>query len=195
MSGIQYHKKFGLLDSTALKSKRIRLLHSKVMSEFRATGQKKFLRKFEKNNKESANRKGKPKAIESQNKYGVCDLQIMTKIINLAKKLKKTPTLGEVEEEYGGGILTIMHSRYGSYIGYCRDYLKMTPNFSSLNPKYSSKKSWRDHLLDVGEESMKNGNPLSIKKLLPVAEQKSIYKYFKSFPDYRHQLLKRTNGK
>ena len=194
MDGVQYRKKFGLLDSTALKSKRIRLIQSKVMSEFRSTGQKKFLSKFKNNNKEAANRKGKPKAIESQNKYGVCDLQIMTKIISLGKKLGKTPTLCDIRDTYGGGVMSLLHSRYGSYVGYCRDYLKMKPNFSNVNPKYSSVESWHDHLLDVGEESMKNGNQLKLKKLLPANEQRYIYKYFKSFGNYKKELMKRTNG-
>ena len=197
MTGKEYRKKFGLLDSTALKSKRIRLIQSQVMTDFRATGQKKFLRKFKKNNKEAANRKGIKKAIESQNKYGVCDLQIMTKIIELGKEIGKTPTLVDIKEKYGGGIITLMHSRYGSYIGYCRDYLKMTPNFSSFNPQFGSNKAWREHLLELGREKLAEGKPLTVHGLLGTKENpqtketRYIYKYFKSFGEYKKQLLQK----
>lgn len=191
MNGVQYRKKFGLLSGTALKSKRLRLIQSKVMSDFRKTGNRKFLRKFKTNNVESANRKGKPKAKESQNKYGVCDLQIITKIIDLSRRLGKTPTLVDIKNEYGGGLISIMYNRYGSYIKYCKNYLKMEPNFSSHNRKYSTKKSWREHLLEVGRQSLAKGNSLTIKGLFPdTNEDRYIYKYFKSFGDYKKQLIK-----
>ena len=197
MTGAEYRKKFGLLNSTALKSKKIRLNQSKVMTAFRATGEKKFLRKFKKNNKEAANRKGIKKAVESQNKYGVCDLQIMTKILELGKKIGKTPTLVDIKEEYGGGIITLMHSRYGSYIKYCRDYLKLTPNFSSFNPQFGTNKAWREHLLDVGKKSLSEGKPMTVHGLFGekgnpyTKETRYLYKYFKSFGDYKNKLLQK----
>ena len=197
MSGKDYRKKFGLLDSTALKSKRIRLIQSQVMIDFRATGDKRFLRKFKRNNVEAANRKGKPKAVESQNKYGVCDLQIMTKIISLGKELGKTPTLCDVKNKYGNSMMSLLHQRYGSYIKYCRDYLKLTPNFSSFNPQFGSNKAWREHLLDIGKERLAEGRPLTVHGLLGekgnpyTKETRYLYKYFKSFGEYKNKLLQK----
>lgn len=199
MNGEQYRAKYGLLMSTALKSKRIRLIQSATITKLQKEGRmnvgnsvnkngKKY--GFSKKNKESGNRKGIKKAEESQNRYGVCDLQIMTKIIALGKKLGKTPTLTDIKEEYGGGVISIMHSRYGSYVGYCRNYLKMTPNFSNHNPKYGTKKNWREHLLEVGKNALKEGKTLTVNKLLPLREQRYIYRYFKSFKHYKNELLK-----
>lgn len=194
MTGKQYKKKFGLLTGTALKSKRIRLIQSKTISKLQKEGKMGVgnnLGKspFVKGNKHAANRKGKPKAIESQNAFGVCDLQIMTKIIDLAKKLGKTPTLVDIKDVYGGGLISIMHYRYRSYISYCREYLKMEPGFSNHNPKFLSNKSWRDHLISVGLKSLKEGNPMTIKKLLPPNEQRYVYNHFKSFKHYKRELL------
>ena len=144
---------------------------------------------FKKKNLEAGNRRGIKKAKEGQNAFGVCDLQIMTKIINLGKKLGKTPTLTDVKEAYGGGLISIMHYRYGSYIKYCREYLKMKPNFSTRNPQFKSKKDWREHLLEMGREALKNGKSLKVDDLLPVNESRYIYRYFKGFGDYKKQLL------
>ena len=188
-----YREQFGLLTSTALKSQRIRLIHSQVMIDFRKTGKKKFLRKFKKNNKESANRKGKPKALESQNQYGNCDLQIINKIIKLGEELGKTPTLIDIKKEFGGGMVSTMHSRYGSYVKYCRKYLKLEPNRSRNNPW--NKKQWKNYLLDIGRKSINKGNPLLIKKLLPINEQRYIYRYFKSFKNYKELLLESYENK
>ena len=192
IDGEQYRRKFGLLVGTALKSKRIRLIQSKVIARLQKEGRMQVGNSngygFKKKNKEAGNRKGIKKAKESENRYGVCDLQIMTKIIKLGKKLGKTPTLVDIKEEYGGGIISIMHMRYGSYINYCRKYLKMTPNFSSLNPRFKNKREWREHLLGIGRTYLVKGKKLSIKSL-PVNESRYIYRYFKSFKDYKNKLL------
>jgi predicted transcriptional regulator len=74
---------FGLSTSTALKSKKVRLRQSEVMVEMRK--QKKHRWRFEKNNSFAGNRKGKPKSVETVNKYGVCDLQIRDRILKLKK--------------------------------------------------------------------------------------------------------------
>jgi len=199
MDGEAYRKKFGLLMNTALKSKRIRLIQSETISRLMKEGKMNVGNKpnrngktygFKKKNKESGNRKGKAKAVESQNRFGVCDLQIMTKIINLGRRLGKTPTLVDIKNEFGGALISIMHSRYGSYIKYCRDYLKMTPNFSTHNPQFGTKKKWKEHLLEVGRNALKEGKEMTIKKLLPVNESRYIYRYFKNFKDYKKQLLK-----
>ena len=92
----EYKKRFGLLQSTALKSRKMRLKQSEVMSDMRRKHKKHRMR-FGKNNIWAGNRKGKPKADESKNKYGVCDLQIMEKVIELQKELGKTPTLIELK--------------------------------------------------------------------------------------------------
>jgi hypothetical protein len=194
MTGAQYREKYGLFRSTALKSKRIRLLQSKVITKLQKEGKMQLGNTngygFKKKNKEAGNRKGKAKALESQNRYGVCDLQIMTKIIDLSNKLGKTPTLVDIKKEYGGGLIAIMHSRYGSYIKYCRQYLKLKPNFSSHNPKFKTKKAWREHLLAMGKDGIKKGRPVTVNGLLPLNESRYVYRYFKSFGDYKKQLLK-----
>jgi len=197
LTGVQYRKKFELLSSTALKSKRIRLLQSALISKMQKEGKmntgnnknkngKKY--GFKKGNKESANRKGTKRAKEQQNKYGICDLQIITKIIKLGKKLDKTPTLTEIKKEYGQAMISIMHLRYGSYIKYCRTHLKMEPNFSAHNPKFKTKKAWREHLLEVGRKGLKAGKRPVISELIPMKESRYIYKYFKNFKHYKSKL-------
>lgn len=197
MNGVEYRKKFELLNSTALKSKRIRLLQSELISKMQKQGKMNLGNKknkngkkygFTKNNAEAANRLGTKRAKEQQNKYGVCDLQVMTKIISLARKIGKTPTLTDIKKEYGGALISVMHLRYGSYVKYCRNYLKMEPNFSTHNPRFKSKKEWRDHLLEEGRQAVKKGKEITVKKLLPVNEQRYIYKYFKNFKDYKSKL-------
>lgn len=198
MTGVQYRKKFGLFSGTALKSKRIRLIQSQVITKLQKEGRMNVGNKrnkngksygFTKKNKYADNRKGKKKAVEGQNRFGACDLQIMTKIINLSKKLGKTPSLIEIKAEYGGSIISIMHNRYGSYINYCRQYLKMTPNFSSLNPRFGTRKKWREHLIKIGKEGIKAGKQITSKQLLPRNESRYVYKWFKNWEDYKKQLL------
>lgn len=193
MNGEQYRKKFGLFVGTALKSKRMRLIHSATIARLQKEGKMQVGNSngygFKKKNLEAGNRKGIKKAKEGQNAFGVCDLQIMTKIINLGKKMGKTPTLTDIKKEYGGGLISIMHSRYGSYVKYCREYLKLQPNYSSYNRQFRTNKAWKEHLLDMGRKSLKDGKPLTVKNLLPINESRYIYRYFKGFPDYKKQLL------
>lgn len=194
MTGVEYKDKFGLLMGTALKSKRIRVLQSKVIQGLQKAGKMGVGNSLGKSpmvkgNKYAGNRKGIKKAMESQNSYGVCDLQIITKIQALARKLGKTPSLNELKEEYGQKLLSVMYMRYGSYIKYCRENLHMEPNRSTGNPW--SKKQWRDYLLNVGRVAVKEGKPLTIKKLLPVNEQRYIYRHFKSFEHYKELVLQK----
>lgn len=200
MKAGEYQQKYGLLMSTALKSKRIRLMQSALMVELQKKGSMNVGNKknrngkrygFTKKNEQAANRKGNKKALESQNKYGVCDLQITNKIIFLSKELGKTPSLVDIKKKYGGGLISIMHSRYGSYVKYCRNHLKMDPLFSRHNPR--TKKDGQKYLLEIGRKSIETGNPVVLKKLLSVCEQKNVYKYFGSFPKYKKQLLEKVN--
>ena len=191
LTGVQYRKKFGLLTSTALKSKRIRLLQSKLITKLQKEGKMNVGNKggygFTKGNKESANRKGIKKADEAKNKYGVCDLQIMTKIIDLSKKLGKTPSLCEIEKEYGRGLITIMHYRYGSYIKYCRNYLKLTPLYSNHNPK--PVKEVKKEIIEAGNKVIKEYGKFSIGKM-PIKEGRYIYKHFKNVKNFKKYLIK-----
>ena len=186
LTGDQYRKKFGLLMSTALKSKRIRLAQSRLISKLQKEGKMNVGHiggyGFRRNNTHAGNRLGIKKAPESQNRHGVCDLQIMTKIIALAKKLKKTPSLGEIKDAYGGGIVTIMHYRYGSYIKYCRNYLKLTPLYSAQNPE--PKKSVKARIINSGNEIVKKYKKFSISKM-PVNEQRYLYKHFKNVKHFK----------
>ena len=188
MLSADYSERFGLLRSTALKCMRIRKIQSKVMQEMRKSNSK-YRYCFSKNNEAAANRKGKPKAVEAQNKFGVCDLQVRDRILLLKKKLGRTPALTEVIDEYGGGFAGIIHSRYSSYIKLVRD-IGLTPVYSSFNPRFKNEKEWRNHLLDIGRKAIKKGKPLILKKMLPTNEQRYIYRYFKSFGHYKTTLLK-----
>ena len=192
-----YREEYGLFRGTALKSKRLRLKQSKIIRRLQKEGKMgvgnnlgKSPFKRGKANKWAANRKGWKKPVEGANQYGRCDLQIMNRILELSKKMGgKTPSLVDIKEEYGGGIISVMHQRYGSYIKYCRQ-LKLEPLRSVGNPW--SEKEWKSHLIEVGKKNLKKfkGKKAPLKKLLPVNEQRYVYKHFKSYPDYLKQIMK-----
>lgn len=163
---LEYKKRFGLLQSTALKSHKMRLRQSEVMIKMRKS-HKKHRMKFKKNNNFAGNRKGIKKAEESKNKYGVCDLQIMQKVIDLQKDLGRTPTLMDLKERYGGGFIFHLHKRYGSYVKYCRE-LGFTPVFSNHNPKYS-----REYFI---EKALSNEPSI---RIFTETEGRNLYKYIK----------------
>jgi len=160
-----YKRKFGLLLSTALKSKRIRLNQSEVMIKMRKSNLNNRF-KFKKNNSFAGNRKGIKKAEESRNKYGVCDLQIMQKVIELKEELGKTPTLMNLKERYGNAFIFHLYKRYNSYIKYCNK-IGFNPNFSNFNPKYS-----REYFM---EKALSNECSL---RIFTVNESRALYKYF-----------------
>ena len=160
-----YKKKYGLLQSTALKSKRLRVRQSEVMFNLRMK-HKKHRFKFKRNNIFAGNRKDKAKAMESQNKYGVCELQIMERIKELKDELGKTPTLVQLKARYGGIFITNLHNRYGSYVKLCRDS-NWEVNFSNHNPKYS-----RKYFID------KVGDKKPSTRLFTLNESRALYKYF-----------------
>lgn len=173
-----YKLKFGLLLSTALKSKEMRLHQSKVMIA-RRKSDKKYRGRFKKNNLFAGNRKYKPKALESRNKYGVCDLQLMERIIQLKEELGKTPTLIDLKEKYGMGMMALIHKRYGSYIKLCRN-LGMNPNFSNWNPKYS-----REYFIE------KALNQVPSTRIFTINEMGAFYKYFKSIEELKLAIEQR----
>lgn len=191
----EYRTKFGLFQGTALKSKKLRLFQSGVIRKLQRAGKMAIGNNLGSSpfkrgeaNKYAANRKGWKKPVEGANRYGRCDLQIMSKIMDLSKELGgKTPSLVEIKEKYGGGMIAVMHLRYGSYVKYCREYLKMEPLRSQANPW--TKEQWKTHLIKVGREGLNKGNPIKVKELLPKNEQRYIYKYFKSFNSYVEQLF------
>ena len=161
-----YKKRFGLLQSTALKSHRMRVRQSEVMIGMRKK-HKKHRISFAKNNQWAGNRKGIKKAEESKNKYGVCDLQIMNKVTELAKEMGKTPTLIDLKKRYGGGFIFHLHKRYGSYVQYCREQ-GFEPNFSNHNPKYS-----RQYFI---EKALSNEPSI---RIFTQSESRNLYVYFK----------------
>jgi len=162
----EYKKQFGLLLSTALKSKKMRLNQSEVMQKMRK-GNKKNRMRFEKNNLFAGNRKGTIRAVEGKNKYGVCDLQIMQKVLELREELGKTPTLTQLKERYGGAFLFHLHKRYRSYVKYCYQ-IGLNPCYSNFNPKYS-----REYFIEKAR-----GKTPSI-RIFTINEFKALYKYFK----------------
>jgi hypothetical protein len=173
----EYRRRFGLLISTALKSKRMRIAQSKIMQKLR--GKNKANRfKFAKNNLFAGNRKGKSKALESQNRYGVCNLQLIERILKLKKKLNKTPTLTELKDEYGFVFITLLYERYGSYVKLCNN-LELTPNISNFNPKYSKEYFLQKALDD--EPSL---------RIFTLNEKRAFYKYFNSVSQLKKEVLK-----
>lgn len=195
-SGNEYRKDFGLLVGTALKSRRIRLVHSKTCSESIKKGKmndgNNFIKgepTFKKGNKYASNRKGIKKAAESANKYGVCDLQIMTKIINLSKRLGKTPTLIDIKKEYGQSLLSVMFQRYGSYIKYCKQYLKKQPNWSTHNPKPN--KLWKKELENKAIELNKKKISISDKKKGLIMQSRKITELYGGWKPFRKTIEKK----
>jgi len=170
----KYKEKFGLCQSTALCSKRIRLIQSKVMTELRKKNKKNRI-KFPKKNIWAANRKGKKKALESQNKVGACDLQITEKIRKLAEELGKTPSLLEVADHYGGGFVSLLEKRFSSYISLCKK-IGLEPLISNRNPKYSKEYFFRN---------FPPGKIRSIRQLTP-SERKAFYKHFPSWKEFKN---------
>lgn len=183
MTGEDYKKNFGLLQSTALKSKKLRLRQSVIMQELR----KKYKQcnyKFVRNNQFAGNRKDNPKAVESQNKYGVCKLQLMERILELKKELGKTPTLTDLKDRYGSVIMTNLSQRFGSYIELCRD-MELTPNNSNWNPKYS-----REYFI---EKALSNDAEI---RIFTTNESRAFYKYFKGgIKELRKIVLELKKGK
>jgi hypothetical protein len=167
----EYRKKFGLSVSTALKSKRIRLIQSKVMIKLNKENPKCFHRSragFTKNNNYAGNMKGKHKSLEHINKFGVCEFQIIDKVMKLKKKMNgKTPTLIDLHKEYGRGFIWQFHKRYSGYLNFCKEN-GLELNYSSHNPKYS-----REYFIEKGLS-----NEASI-RILTTNEGRALYKYFK----------------
>lgn len=178
LTSSEYKKQFGLLLSTALKSKIMRLKQSEVMIKMRKSHSKHRMR-FKKNNEFAGNRKGTIRGVESKNKYGVCDLQIMQKVIELAKELGKTPTLIDLKERYGGGFIFHLNKRYGSYVKYCNQ-IGMNPCYSNFNPKYS-----REYFIEKAK-----GKTPSI-RIFTINESRALYKYFpKGINELREEVNK-----
>jgi hypothetical protein len=181
ITGKDYKIRFGLLQSTALKSKKMRLKQSKIMQRLRKKNPQNNY-KFTKNNSFAGNRKGIKKAVESKNKYGVCDLQIIERIINLKDELGKTPTLTQLSDRYGGAMIFHLSKRYGSYIKLCHD-IGLTPNFSNFYPKYS-KQYFIEKALN-GEPTVRN---------FTVTESRNLYKYFKGGFRELKEIVNRIKG-
>ena len=179
----EYKEQFGLLLSTALKTKRMRLKQSKVMIKMRKSSSKHRM-KFKKNNLFAGNRKGTTRAVEGKNKYGVCDLQIMQKVIELSKELGKTPTLIDLKERYGGAFIFHLHKRYGSYVKYCHQ-IGMNPCYSSFNPKYS-----REYFIEKAK------GKVTTMRIFTINEGRAFYKYFKGgINELREAVKNQINGK
>jgi len=186
LTSLEYCERFGLLRSTALKSMRIRKLQSKVMLDMRKRNIKHRM-KFKKGNLCSANRRGKPKAVEAQNRYGLCNLQVVDKITALKNKLGKTPALTEVIDEYGASMASLMHTRYAGYLKFIKEQ-GWTPVVSSRNPKYS-----KEYFIQLGVRALKSGKKLIGKRLMTVSESRNIYNYFASQGSWRKAVLKTAN--
>ena len=174
-TGVAYKQQFGLLTSTALKSKQMRIRQSEVMIKLRKDNKNNRLA-FKRGNSYCANRKDKPKSVESQNKFGVCELQVLERVRELTRELGKTPTLIDLKERYGGGIVTILHKRYQSYIKVCHN-LGLEANYSSHNPKYS-----REYFL---EKALSNEPSF---RIFTTNEGRALYRWFKSIAELKKEV-------
>lgn len=172
MTCADYKRQFGLSQSTALKSKKMRLAQSKIMIDLRKKNKSNNY-SFKRKNVFAGNRKDNPKAEESRNKFGVCDLQIMAKVIELQKKLSKTPTLIDLKEKYGAGLIHQLNKRYGSYVAYCNQ-IGFEPNFSNYNPKYS-----REYFIEKALSNSSNN------RIFTINESRAFYKFFSSMKELK----------
>lgn len=166
VTNAEYKKRFGLLTSTALKSKKMRLRQSEVMIKLRKENKNNRLM-FKRGNSYAGNRKDKLKAEESKNKFGVCDLQVMERIEELRQELGKTPTLIDLKNRYGSGMMTLLFMRYGGYLALLRS-MGITPNFSNYNPKYS-----REYFI---EKALSNEPRI---RIFTTNEGRAFYRFFK----------------
>jgi len=180
-NSVEYKKRFGLLCSTALKTKKMRLRQSEVMSDMRRK-HKKHRFKFKKNNKFAGNRKGETKAVESKNKYGVCDLQIMQKIIELKEELGKAPTLTDLKNRYGDAFIFHIQKRYKSYVDCCKE-IGFQAGYSNFNPKYS-----KEYFI---EKALSNEASL---RIFTINEERAFYKYVKGGVQELKQLVEVHNA-
>ena len=169
----EYAEKFNLSRNTALRSMYIRKRQSEVMLGMRLK-HKKFRMKFKKGNNESANRKNKPKSIETQNKHGVCDLQILEKISSLKNKLGRTPALTELIDKYGTGFAALLHIRYQGYLNFLKKQ-NWTPVTSNYYPKYT-----KEYFINKGVKSIKDGKELIGSRVFTLNEIRALYRVFPS---------------
>jgi len=183
----EYCEDFGLFRSTALKCMRVRKIQSEVMFEMRR-GHYKHRMKFQKGNKWAGNRKGQVKPIEEQNRYGICDLQVIDKIKSLQEELGgKTPPLTRVIDRFGGAFSTLIHNRYGGYIRLIKS-LGMIPVTSSFTPKFSKK-----YFINLGVKAVRHGKKLIGHKILNQSEERNIYTYFPSQKVWKKAVVRELN--
>jgi hypothetical protein len=115
----EYKRKFKIAGSTRLVSDKVRLklskntplnglkkMHSSKLAKEKA-------RKATVQNNKS--RKGKRESLEIRNKKGSCPDQLIQKILDLKKKLGKTPSIKEFKKEYGSTLAYNIYQTYGSY--------------------------------------------------------------------------------
>ena len=125
-----------------------------------------------------------PKPVEGQNRYGVCDLQVIDKIKTLQEELGgKTPPLTMVIDRFGGAFSTLIHNRYGGYIKFVKS-LGMIPVTSSHTPKYSKK-----YFIKLGIKALRQGKELVGRKILNQSEVRNIYNYFPSQKAWRNAVI------
>ena len=185
-----YRIKFGLLKSTSLRCERLneisRKTYAKNQKEGKMTGGDNFGRsqfKKGKANKWAANGKGRKAGIELKNKYGVCDLQLATKITTLAEEMGKTPSLVDLAERYGPGINYHIRNR-GGYIKYCKE-LGLKPLTSAHNPYYS-----REVFIQKGVDAILDGEEPKLSLIYTKNEQRYIYKYFSGWNEAKQEIFK-----
>jgi len=193
MSTDEYKAKTGLFQSTALKSKRIRIQQSELIQKMQKDGKMNVGLKGKNTSikmlqKQAGNRKNKPKALEHLNKHGICELQVAEKIHNLAIRLGKTPSLGELIEEYGGGFATVIHSRYASYRKLVKDL--------GMEPVKNKKHLYcREYFVTKASEYIAKKGELKLKKAFTQKEHASLYRHFKGKKELEESICSKLGLK
>lgn len=165
----EYKRQFGLSQATALSIIEIRSKQSETMKKLNKLNPA-ATSGFTRGNIHAGNRKGHKKSAEWENKYGICEKQIMDKVLKLADKMGTTPSLIDMTMEYGSTVSYHIRRKFQSYISLCRR-LKLIPVYSSRNPKYS-----RQYFIN---KIMEAPIEMPIKDILSSNEDRAMYRYFK----------------
>lgn len=188
----EYKKRFGLLQNTALISKKYRIMHSETMARMRKD--KNFIKKsikanVFKNNPKKYSKQNKGKKIwrpEYQNKLGVCDLQVAEKVKSLAIKLNYTPRLFELEKHYGRPFIGLIRNRYGNYLNLIRDLGLKKPIPAGSNARKYSKNFY----LQKGIESIKKNKPFEPTTIFTKNELHSLATYWGSRGKWKTAVIR-----
>ena len=129
---------------------------------------------------------------EHNNKFGTCDLQTATKVLNLAAKLGRTPRRIEVEEEYGPkgrALIALVTHRVGGYNEYCESIGLTSPEIYNHNQRYN-----KDYFIEKALNALCEGYDLNAKQIFTSNEYKAIRYHFGSVKTWRGAVLEEVKA-